>query len=113
MSALAKLIFIGLIAVTLTACGKPEAPDSSTTAPTKPATSVANPASKSASKPAAATQAAVETATTFRTIKARLRDSGEQIDILVPEDMDIDSGRMLEYAVDDNGNYYLKSLIPQ
>ncbi len=49
---------------------------------------------------------------TYRPVNAKLRLSGESVVIMVPDTMDIESGRMLEYREAADGTLYLKSVIP-
>ncbi len=87
-------------------CGKAD----DTPAPRKPVSST--PAETVSQKPVAPTTSAEPESITYRPVNATLRLSGEAVVIMVPDDMDIESGRMLEYRESDDGTLYLKSVIP-
>lgn len=110
MSTTAKLFALCAVSLALTACGKSEP----ATAPA-PATQSAKTVTAATQQPAAMPKAPVEESkeVTYRPVNARLRDSGESVVIMVPDDVDVESGRMLEYRVGDDGTYYLRSVIPQ
>lgn len=49
----------------------------------------------------------------YRSVAAKLHRTDQDIEILVPEDVDIGPNRLIEYKEGDDGKYYFVSLIPQ
>ena len=49
----------------------------------------------------------------YRIVRARIYRSEDSIEILVPENIDVDSNRLIEYEEGEDGRYYFVSLLPQ
>ncbi|MEM7082073.1 MAG: hypothetical protein AAF465_05025 [Pseudomonadota bacterium] len=99
------LIALGIF---LTACGNDTPTPPNTDVETPPSSITSTDVDTTSPKPAAVVAQDV----TWRAVNARMRLTGESVVIMVPEDMDIESGRMLEYREAEDGTLYLKSVIP-
>lgn len=49
----------------------------------------------------------------YRRIAATLFGGGEPIEIRVPEDIQVEGGRLIEIREGEDGEYYFESLIPE
>ena len=106
MSKCIRLAVVFALLLGTAGCGKTEETPAVRKSPVEAPTETAT------SRPASPVVSVEPQSITYRPVKARLRLSDEQVVIMVPDTMDIESGRMLEYREGDNGKYYLKSVIP-
>lgn len=107
------VVLSAVVLAALTACQKS---DDANKAPQPAATSTSS--EPATSKPAATAKAMPDRPTeakdgAYRIVKATIYRSDRSIEILVPEDIDVESNRMIEYKQGSDGNYYYVSLIPQ
>ena len=108
-------IFLTLLIalVTTTACQKAADEQSSESAAVTPAESMPAQESSASTSSGTSSESAEPEDVAYRIVRASLYRSDQTSEILVPEDVDVSSGRLIEYEEGEDGQYYFVSLIPQ
>ena len=70
-------------------------------------------ASSSTAPPATPVEPDEPVSAEYRVVRAKIYLSDQSIEILVPDNIDVSSNRLIEYEEGEDGQYYFVSLLPQ
>ena len=107
-------IYLALLIVLVALAGCQKTSDEETTRQTpaeEPATESS--AASSAAPPATPVEPEEPVSVEYRIVRAKIYLSDESIEILVPDNIDVSSNRLIEYEEGEDGQYYFVSLLPQ